>query len=94
MLPFKKGAFRIAVDSEMPIVPVTIIGAANGWRARSRLIFGGPVQLIIHDPIPTVGRDRTRLGELQDHARAVIAGPLGPGALGRSAERDPETEDA
>jgi 1-acyl-sn-glycerol-3-phosphate acyltransferase len=93
MLPFKKGAFRIAVDNEMPVVPVTIIGAAKGWKARSRLIFGGPVQLIIHDPIPTAGWDRSKLDELRTQTRLAVAGPLGPEALGPAA-RDAEAKDA
>ena len=94
MLPFKKGAFRIAVDNEIPVVPVTIIGAANGWKAHSRLIFGGPVQLVIHDPIPTVGWDRSRLDELRTQTRVAVAGPLGPKALGQAADRDSETKEA
>jgi 1-acyl-sn-glycerol-3-phosphate acyltransferase len=76
LLPFKKGAFRIAVDNAMPIAPVTIVGAIDGWRPRSKLIFGGPVRLVIHEPIPTEGLDRTMLNELRDQARAAIDSPL------------------
>ncbi len=75
LLPFKKGAFRIAVDNDMTIAPVTIVGAYDGWKPHGKLIYGGPVRLIIHDPIPTERYDRSRLDELRDRAReTVLAG--------------------
>jgi len=76
MLPFKKGAFRIAVDNEMPVVPVTIIGAREAWKPHSKLIRGGKVRLIVHEPIPTTGVDRKNLDELRDRVRGTVAGAL------------------
>ena len=76
MLPFKKGAFRIAVDNEMPVVPVSIVGTRAAWKAHSKLIHGGRVRLIIHDPIPTADLDRNLLNDLRDRVRAAVAGPL------------------
>lgn len=77
MLPFKKGAFRIAVDNSMPVVPVTIVGAHEGWKPHSKLIFGAKVRLVIHDPIPA-GHD---ISEMRDLARREVAGPF-DGATG------------
>jgi len=76
MLPFKKGAFRIAVDNEMSVVPVTIVGALEAWKPHSKLIHGGRVRLVIHDPIPTTDLDRNLLNDLRDEVRAAIARPL------------------
>jgi len=76
MLPFKKGAFRIAVDNEMSVVPVTIVGALEAWKPHSKLIHGGWVRLVIHDPIPTADLDRNLLNDLRDEVRAAIAKPL------------------
>ena len=76
MLPFKKGAFRIAVDNEMSVVPVTIVGALEAWKPHSKLIQGGRVRLVIHDPIPTADLDRNLLNDLRDEVRAAIAKPL------------------
>jgi 1-acyl-sn-glycerol-3-phosphate acyltransferase len=76
MLPFKKGAFRIAVDNEMSVVPVTIVGALEAWKPHSKLIHGGRVRLVIHDPIPTADLDRNLLNDLRDEVRAAIAKPL------------------
>lgn len=48
---FKRGAFNMASDLQLPIVPVTINGsyeriAKNGWQFRP-----GKIQMIIHEPI-------------------------------------------
>ncbi len=75
MLPFKKGAFRIAVDNEMPVVPVTIIGAREAWKPHSKLIRGGKVRLMIHEPISTIGLDRKNLDELRDRVHRIVATP-------------------
>ena len=73
MLPFKKGAFRIAVDNAMPVVPVTIVGTLEAWKPHSKLINGGRVRLVIHDPIPTVDLDRNRLNDLRDRVWSIVA---------------------
>ncbi len=76
MLPFKKGAFRIARDNELPIVPVTIVGAYEAWRPHAKLIFGGKVKLMIHDPIPTTGLTAADLNDLRNRTRSMVAAAL------------------
>lgn len=69
---FKKGAFRIAVDNGMPVVPVTISGTARAWKPGSRIIHGGKVRLVIHDPIPTAGMSATDLDDLRDRVHGIV----------------------
>ena len=38
---FKKGAFRIAVDNGLPIVPLTLDGAFEAWPPGRRLFLAG-----------------------------------------------------
>src|SRR3989304_7079379 len=52
LMPFKKGAFRIAIDNGMPIVPVTITGSERGGRAGAKVIFVGRVGRGIPGPPP------------------------------------------
>lgn len=73
LMPFKKGAFRIAIDNGLPLVPFTIAGADRVWRPGGWLIFGGPVRLVIHEPIPTTGMSQADIGQLRDRVRAVVA---------------------
>jgi 1-acyl-sn-glycerol-3-phosphate acyltransferase len=60
LMPFKKGAFRIAIDNGMPIVPVTITGSERVWKPGSKLIRGGPVRLVIRALSATIFAERHR----------------------------------
>jgi len=51
LLPFKKGAFRLATSQQLPILPVTIIGTRDIQRSKSLLIFPGRISMVIHPPI-------------------------------------------
>ncbi len=70
--PFKKGAFRIAIDNGLPVVPVTISGADRVWRPGGIVIHGGPVRLVIHEPIPTTGMTAADIADLRDRVRQVV----------------------
>ena len=73
IMPFKKGAFRIAIDNAMPMVPVTITGSERVWKPAAKLIFGGRVRLVIHDPIPTEGLNAAAdIGDLRDRVRSMV----------------------
>ena len=51
MAVFKRGAFRIATDLLLPIVPVTIRGSFECLKRNSTDITPGTIELIIHKPI-------------------------------------------
>ena len=72
--PFKKGAFRIAVDNGLPVVPLTLYGAYEAWPPRTRICHGGPVTVVIHEPISTEGLNSSDLDDLRDRARDAIVG--------------------
>lgn len=53
MIDFKRGAFKLALDLELPILPVTIV---NSWRIKRRgflNIVPGRAALVIHPPVNT-----------------------------------------
>ncbi|GHT55828.1 1-acyl-sn-glycerol-3-phosphate acyltransferase [Bacteroidia bacterium] len=50
---FKKGAYQMALDLKLPIVPVTINGSYHILPIHSYLIHPHKMELIIHDPIET-----------------------------------------
>ena len=74
LLPFKKGPFHLALDTGMPIVPVTVLDTL-GMMPKGRIrIRPGTARVIFHDPIePTQVKDRDQLIEA---VRASIAAPL------------------
>lgn len=55
LLPFKKGAARIAIDTQLPLLPVVIEGSDRIMRAESKLIHPGHVHVRILEPIETSG---------------------------------------
>mgnify|MGYP000866761491 CR=1 FL=1 len=77
--PFKRGAFRMAIDLGLPVLPMTIIGTRAILPPGSRDLRPGRAQLVIHSPISTDGWSLDRLSELVERTRAAIATPLTAG---------------
>ncbi len=69
---FKRGAFRIAVDNQLDVVPVSVAGTYGIFPPGSKLIYGGHARVIVHRPLPVAGRDRSAVGELLEASREAI----------------------
>lgn len=66
LLPMKRGAFILAIDSRRPIVPVVLHGA-HAAMPRGRLsIQAGKVNVRFLAPIPTQGIDQSERERLQE----------------------------
>lgn len=62
LLPFKKGPFYLAMDSGVPVVPVTILGSETLMPKGSSLIHPGRVRLVFHKPLlPSQFSDKEEL---------------------------------
>lgn len=56
LLPFKTGAFVIAIDSGVPVVPIAISGAPSILARRGRLlVHPGTLRIEVLPPVPTTG---------------------------------------
>ncbi|MDL2322365.1 1-acyl-sn-glycerol-3-phosphate acyltransferase [Bacteroidales bacterium OttesenSCG-928-A17] len=80
---FKKGAYQMALDLKLPIVPVTINGTYEVMPIGTFLINPHKLELIIHDPIPTEDikienmRDAaTEIGKLINQSKDTIESGL------------------
>lgn len=80
---FKKGAFVMAVDMGLPILPVSIAGSARILPARTLDLFPGRIDMIIHPPIDASGCGREGIKALMDETRRVIQSGLDPLPGGR-----------
>jgi 1-acyl-sn-glycerol-3-phosphate acyltransferase len=72
MLPFKKGAFVLAIKAGAPIVPFTILGADEALKPDTIWLYGGKVKVIFHTPIETAGMDLEMRNELLERARHEV----------------------
>ena len=51
LLPFKKGPFHMAMEANVPIVPITILNTHRLWPKGTFKIKPGTVKMIFHAPI-------------------------------------------
>jgi len=75
LLPFKKGAFRLSTEQNLPILPVTLVGTRDVLPANTLRLFPGAIKMVIHPAIDPA--DKT-FEELMDESRDVIASALPP----------------
>ena len=57
MLPFKKGAFIMAIKAQAPIVPIAIKGGRDAMRRGSRVIQPVTITIRVGEPVETAGLD-------------------------------------
>lgn len=76
LLPFKKGAFIMAIDGGVPVVPITISGATRIMPKGQIKIFPSTVRVTIHEPIPTDGYSKSNVIELMERTREKIFSAL------------------
>lgn len=74
--PLKKGAFAVAVEAGVAMVPVTVVDAYKRMNERKRLIRGGTIHIVIGEPISLEGKTRRDIPELIETTRRRLAGPL------------------
>jgi 1-acyl-sn-glycerol-3-phosphate acyltransferase len=72
LLPFKKGAFKLAFDLSLPILPVTINGTDKVLPTGSLNLFPGKIDIIVHAPKDITSYDESNLKKLMDETKEVI----------------------
>jgi 1-acyl-sn-glycerol-3-phosphate acyltransferase len=74
LLPFKKGPFHLAMETGVPVVPMTILNSYELMPKGQSYALPGVVRVIFHPPIdPRQFRDKD---ELMQAVRRAIAGAL------------------
>ena len=72
MREFKKGAFRLAVEFQLPILPVTLINTSKILPNQTLKLLPGKAKLIFHKPIEIKKYTEANMQELMDRSRAAI----------------------
>lgn len=73
---FKKGAFQLADDLQLEVVPVTIDGSFDILPRTGKWIHRHPMTLTIHDPIPPKGKGAENVKAVMTEAYAAVASVL------------------
>ena len=69
---FKGGTFLVAIDSGLPVVPVSIAGSRHVMLKGRLMTCPGDVTITIHEPIATAGVGREGARELAEEVRRVV----------------------
>lgn len=84
MLPFRDGAFRIAIDSGAPILPLVVAGTRRAMKKGTFRFQHTVAEVRVLPPIETTGLTTDDVATLRDRVRAAIA--EGRNALRRDLE--------
>ncbi len=76
LLPFKKGAFHLAMQTDAPIVPVAIRETDWMMGKRTGVAYPGTIAMVLLEPIETRGITESGLMDLLTRTREAIAGEL------------------
>ncbi|KAI0593959.1 hypothetical protein F4775DRAFT_575968 [Biscogniauxia sp. FL1348] len=72
LLPFKKGAFHLAVQAGVPIVPVVAANYSHILHIKDFVFNSGKIPVRVLDPIPTTGLTTEDVDELTRTTRELM----------------------
>jgi 1-acyl-sn-glycerol-3-phosphate acyltransferase len=76
---FKNGAFKLAIDKQVPVVPVTFL---NNWKLLQNggffKTYGKPgiSRVVVHEPVSTIGMTENDLLSLKAKVHEIISTEL------------------
>lgn len=76
VMPFKGGVFLLAIESGLPIVPVSVAGSRTAMPKGRLMVCPARVRVTVHEAIPTVGLTRDDARALANRVRGLIASDL------------------
>ncbi|KND87991.1 putative 1-acyl-sn-glycerol-3-phosphate acyltransferase [Tolypocladium ophioglossoides CBS 100239] len=72
LLPFKKGAFHLAVQAGVPIVPCVVANYSHVLYLKNMVFTSGSIPIKVLDPIPTTGLTSADVDDLARETRDVM----------------------
>ena len=73
LLPFKDGAFRLAIDAQVPVLPLVVTGTRSAMQKGSFLFGRARAEVRALEPIPTTGLTHHDVAALRDRVRQLIS---------------------
>jgi 1-acyl-sn-glycerol-3-phosphate acyltransferase len=69
---FKKGAFRMAQELKLPILPISVVNTEKILAAKSLKLFPGTADLVIHKPVDILKYGQDQLDRLIEDVKGTI----------------------
>ena len=69
MLPFKKGAFHLAVQAQVPIVPVVVANYSAVLNVKRKVFKSGRIPVRVMKPVQTKGKGKEDVDALLEEVR-------------------------
>ncbi|KAM8943499.1 1-acyl-sn-glycerol-3-phosphate acyltransferase beta isoform 2-T2 [Lycaon pictus] len=66
LLPFKKGAFYLAIQTQVPIIPIVYSSFSSFYNPKTKLFSSGTIRVEVLDAIPTSGLTVADVPKLMD----------------------------
>jgi 1-acyl-sn-glycerol-3-phosphate acyltransferase len=73
LLPFKDGAFRLALEAGVPILPIVVAGTRRCMAKGTFRFQRARARVKVLPPIETTGLTLDDIGSLRDRTRTIIA---------------------
>lgn len=89
LLPFKVGAFKLAIEKQLPILPIAVHGTAPALRKHDWRQGRSNAKLRVLDPVSTEGLTVDDVDELTNRVRDMIRAELA--VMGRNLSGPPVT---
>ncbi len=99
--PFRPGAFRLALATDSPVVPVTIAGGFEAWPSHRRLPRPARITVTYHSPVTRKDLPATTRRDAQpellatlvrQRIEAALAAPGAPPPAGSPCEPEPRAD--
>lgn len=89
LLPFKVGAFKLAIEKQLPVLPIAVHGTAPALRKHDWRQGRSNARLRVLDPVSTEGLTLDDVDELTNRVRDAIRAELRE--MGRDLDQPPVT---
>jgi 1-acyl-sn-glycerol-3-phosphate acyltransferase len=76
LLPFQPGAFRTAIATGRPVIPITLRGTDDIWSKGAWMLRRGCLDVTVHEPIAPAEKGRHGIRRMSESAREEMAATL------------------
>jgi 1-acyl-sn-glycerol-3-phosphate acyltransferase len=69
---FKRGTFLVAIEAQLPVVPISISGSRHVMMKGRLMVCPGDVRVTVHAPLATDGVAREQASDFTERVRSIV----------------------